>query len=117
VKNKPSPSKEPKFEESLDRLEKIVREMESGDLALEDILKKYEEGNHLVKLCSARLNEAEQRIEILMKDKGGNLAIKPLEVFEEDEDELDASEETSEDQPRNQNRQHSKPSEEGKDLF
>ncbi len=79
-------SKEPRFEEALERLEKIVGEMESGDLALEDILRKYEEGNHLVKLCAARLNEAEKRIEILMKEKDGSLGVAPLSLDGKTED-------------------------------
>lgn len=77
-------NKEPKFEESLKRLESLVREMESGDLPLEDILKKYEEGNRLIRLCAAKLNEAEQRIEILMKEKDGSLGLKPFELDEQE---------------------------------
>ena len=64
-------------------MEQIVQEMESGDLPLEDILKKYEEGNQLAQVCAAKLNEAEKRIEILMKDKEGALSLKPLEEEEE----------------------------------
>jgi exodeoxyribonuclease VII small subunit len=62
-----------KFEAALERLEKIVEEMESGDLPLEAILKKYEEGSGLALYCSRRLSEAEKRIEILMKNKEGAL--------------------------------------------
>jgi len=79
-------SKEPKFEESLERLEALVQEMESGNLPLEEILKKYEEGNRLIKLCAAKLNEAEQRIEILMKEKNGSLNLTPMELKGEDEE-------------------------------
>ena len=54
--------------------------MESGNLPLEDILKKYEEGNKLIKLCAAKLNEAEKRIEILMSQKDGSLGIKKFDL-------------------------------------
>jgi len=79
-------SKEPKFEESLERLEAIVQEMESCSLPLEDILKKYEEGNSLIQLCAAKLNEAEQRIEALMKGKDGSIALKSFDLEEKEED-------------------------------
>lgn len=83
-------SREPKFEESLKRLEELVQEMESGDLPLEEILKKYEEGNRLVKLCAAKLNEAEKRIEQLMKEKDGSLALEPFEDAAAEGDEAEA---------------------------
>ena len=71
-----------KFETALEKLEKIVGEMESGDLPLDDILKKYEEGSALVGYCSRKLSEAEKRIEILMKNKAGALEARP---FDEEE--------------------------------
>jgi exodeoxyribonuclease VII small subunit len=78
--------KELKFEESLERLESIVQEMESGDLALEDILKKYEEGNKLIKFCASKLNDAEKRIEVLMKDKNGSLSLEEFDLDNEEEE-------------------------------
>lgn len=78
--------KELKFEESLERLETIVQEMESGDLALEDILKKYEEGNKLIKFCASKLNDAEKRIEILMKDKNGSLSLEEFDIENEEKE-------------------------------
>ncbi len=77
-------AKEPKFEESLARLEGLVQEMESGDLPLEDILKKYEEGNRLIKFCFHKLTEAEKRIEVLMKEKDGGVGLKELDLDEDD---------------------------------
>ncbi len=56
------------FEKALARLETIVEEMESGALSLEDMMKRFEEGQSLVKLCSGKLNQVERRIEILVKD-------------------------------------------------
>lgn len=79
-----SPTKEPRFEDALQQLETLVQEMESGDLPLEDILKKYEEGNRLAKLCASKLNAAERRIEVLMKEKDGSPGLEPLE--EEDDE-------------------------------
>ena len=75
-----------RFETALEKLEKIVEEMESGNLALDEILKKYEEGSGLAKFCAGKLTEAEKRIEILMKNKEGALVAQP---FEEEEDEPD----------------------------
>ena len=65
------------FEKSLERLETIVEEMESGDLSLEQMIKYFEEGSKLVTLCSTKLNEVEQKIEKLVK-KGGTLAAEPF---------------------------------------
>ena len=55
--------KKPKFEEALARLERIVAEMEGGDLPLDDMLKRFEEGRKLVQLCSSELESIRQRIE------------------------------------------------------
>jgi exodeoxyribonuclease VII small subunit len=73
---------EVKFEKALERLEKIVDELESGSLDLDDSLKAYEEGVKLIKLCSKKLNEAEKKIEILTKEEG-KLSTKPFSVEEE----------------------------------
>ncbi len=56
------------FEKALARLETIVEEMEGGTLSLEDMMKRFEEGQALVKLCSGKLNQVERRIEILVKE-------------------------------------------------
>lgn len=69
------------FEKSLERLEAIVEEMESGDLSLEQMIKHFEEGSKLVTLCSGKLNEVEQKIEKLVK-KGGTLIAEPFEPEE-----------------------------------
>jgi exodeoxyribonuclease VII small subunit len=60
----------PKFEECLQRLEVIVKEMERGDLALEQSLKLFEEGVALSGSCRKELEEAEGRVEILLKQDG-----------------------------------------------
>jgi len=67
------------FEKSLERLETLVEEMESGKLSLEQMIKHFEEGSKLVTLCSGKLNEVEQKIEKLVK-KGGALTEEPFET-------------------------------------
>ncbi len=70
---------EKKFEQALARLEAIVKELESGDLPLEQSLKLFEEGTKLARICNKRLEEAERRVVILMKDKNGNIKAEPFE--------------------------------------
>ena len=67
------------FEESLTTLEKIVRALEQGDLSLEDSLKLFENGVKLSRECQERLNQAERRIEVLLKDENGNPTLQPIE--------------------------------------
>ena len=59
--------KPPTFEKALERLETIVREMESGELNLERLMACFEEGMGLVKFCSRTLNEVERKIEQLVQ--------------------------------------------------
>ena len=66
------------FEKALVRLETIVEEMEGGKLSLEDMMKRFEEGQGLVKLCSSKLNQVERRIEILVKE-GNSVTAEPFE--------------------------------------
>ena len=70
--------KNPSFEKALDRLETVVEQMESGDLSLEKMISHFEEGSELVKFCSKKLNEVEQKIEILVKE-GETIKPKPFE--------------------------------------
>ena len=77
--------KELKFEEALEKLEKIVEDLEGGDLSLDESMKRYEEGIHLSKLCSKRLEEAKKRIELLLKNEDGKFATKALD---KDKDEV-----------------------------
>ena len=56
------------FEESLARLEKIVRQLEDGDVTLDDSVKLFEEGIKLSGICSAYLKNAQQKVEILMEN-------------------------------------------------
>jgi exodeoxyribonuclease VII small subunit len=71
------------FEASLASLEQIVRELERGDLPLEDSLKLFENGVRLARECQDRLNQAERRIEVLMRDSDGRPVVSE---FEKEED-------------------------------
>jgi exodeoxyribonuclease VII small subunit len=73
---------EKKFEAALARLEEIVQQLEKGELPLEQSLKMFEEGIKLARVCHARLEEAERKVEILLKDKEGKFIKQP---FEEEE--------------------------------
>ncbi|MFI4944077.1 MAG: exodeoxyribonuclease VII small subunit [Burkholderiales bacterium] len=61
----------PSFEQALQQLEQIVQKLEKGELPLEDSLKLYEDGIRLSRLCHGKLEEAEGRIEVLLKDARG----------------------------------------------
>ncbi|MFN6964160.1 MAG: exodeoxyribonuclease VII small subunit [Pyrinomonadaceae bacterium] len=67
------------FEASLDQLERIVRQLEEGNLSLEDSLKLFEKGVTLSRECRERLSEAERRIEVLLKDNEGNPLLQDLD--------------------------------------
>ena len=67
-----------KFEDALGRLEEIVKKMETGDMTLEDSLKSFEEGIKLARLCAKKLDEAERRVDILLKQDDG-LVVKPFQ--------------------------------------
>ncbi|MBP7073896.1 MAG: exodeoxyribonuclease VII small subunit [Rhabdochlamydiaceae bacterium] len=63
-----------KFEEAYQRLEEILQAMNSGKVALDDSLKLYEEADKLIVTCQKKLTEAEKKIEILVKNRAGELA-------------------------------------------
>lgn len=71
--------KEIKFEEAMARLEAVVDRLESGELPLEESLRLFEEGVHLTKVCSHRLEEAERRITILLKNERGEMREAPFD--------------------------------------
>lgn len=78
--------KELKFEQAMERLEKMIQKLEEGDLPLEESLKGYEEGIELVRFCEQKLAEAEGKIEILMKDRTGKKTTRPFSAEEENEE-------------------------------
>ncbi|MGA2445777.1 MAG: exodeoxyribonuclease VII small subunit [Opitutaceae bacterium] len=67
------------FEAALGKLESIVESMESGQVPLAELLAKFEEGSKLLKVCEARLKDAEMKIEQLKKQKDG-VAFTPFET-------------------------------------
>lgn len=62
--------KTPQFEKSLAQLEALVTEMEEGGLSLEDSLKAFEKGIKLTRECMTSLNEAEQKVQLLIEENG-----------------------------------------------
>jgi exodeoxyribonuclease VII small subunit len=66
------------FEAALGQLETIVESMESGEVPLAELLAKFEEGTKLLKVCEARLKDAELKIEQLKKQKDGSVAFEKL---------------------------------------
>jgi len=71
------------FETSLEELERIVRQLEQGELTLEKSLELFEQGVTLSRDCQERLNQAERRIEILMRDNQGRAAVRPFDPASE----------------------------------
>lgn len=67
------------FEKAIEKLEKIVADLESGDVSLEEALKKYEEGVKLSQVCQERLSQAEKKIEILSRGLDGSLVRKDFD--------------------------------------
>ena len=80
------------FESSLEALEKVVRELERGDLPLEESLRLFEQGVRLSRECQDRLNEAERRIEVLLQDGDGRPL---LSALDEEGDDLSLTERTA----------------------
>lgn len=81
------PAKPESFEKNVERLDAIVQQLEDADLPLEKALQLYEEGMKLSEVCQKQLQEAEGRIQILMKKAGGKIAAEP---FEQDENETES---------------------------
>lgn len=77
-------SKQPDFEQSLEKLETLVEALETGDLTLEQSLKSFEEGIALTRVCQTALTEAEQTVKILT-EKGGKAVFEDMDI-----DQLDA---------------------------
>jgi exodeoxyribonuclease VII small subunit len=72
------------FEAALGQLESIVEAMESGEVPLAELLAKFESGSRLLKICEARLKEAELKIEQLKKHKDGAVTFEKFEAGRED---------------------------------
>ncbi len=70
------------FEEALEALEEITRQLEGGALSLDASIQAYERGMELKKICQAMLEKAEQKLEFLEKQENGAIEKKPIEVEE-----------------------------------
>ena len=84
------------FEASLKELESIAERLESGDLSLDESIRRFEQGMRLARFCRKKLDEAERRIEILQKTRGGRVEAREVGVDEDsgelmDEDDLQGS--------------------------
>lgn len=75
----PTPADGPRFEEAYARLEQLVGEMERGDLPLEELLKRFEEGVDLVKHCRGFLKQAQLRVEQYIELRDGHWVLKEVE--------------------------------------
>lgn len=73
-------SEEIKFEKALEKLEKIVEDLESGQVDLDEALKKYEEGVKLSRICQQRLSQAEKKIQVLTRALDGSLQKEPFDL-------------------------------------
>lgn len=76
------------FESSLKELEKIVEQLEGGDLPLERSLELFEQGINLSRDCQKRLDEAERKVELLLKDSDGTFSRVDFEKGSDDEEEV-----------------------------
>ena len=85
VTKKPEAPKKPDFERSLARLEEVVRRLESPQLSHDEAMKLFEEGVALSRECQKQLEEAEGRVEILLKKADGKLAAEPFDPEREAE--------------------------------
>jgi exodeoxyribonuclease VII small subunit len=74
---------EKSFESSLRELEEIVEQLEAGDLPLEESLELFERGVRLSRECQKRLDDAERRVEILLKDQDGAYRVAEFDEIEE----------------------------------
>ncbi|HUE83401.1 MAG TPA: exodeoxyribonuclease VII small subunit [Pyrinomonadaceae bacterium] len=80
---KPTEGQTRSFEASLEALEQIVAQLESGDLPLEKSLELFEQGIRLSRECQERLTQAERRIEILLRDNQGQPVVRPFDDSQE----------------------------------
>lgn len=78
---------EKKFEQAMQRLEAIVENLEKGELSLEESLKAFEEGMNLAQFCSKKLEEAEQKVAILVKEGQNRYGERPFEEPDQEEPE------------------------------
>ena len=73
----------PDFETALKKLEEIVKKLENGELSLDSALELFEEGVKLSRFCHSKLEDAERRVEILLKNDSGQMRAVPFESEDE----------------------------------
>lgn len=83
IPNKPEPQRKGDFERSLARLEEVVKRLENTELSLDEAMNLFEEGVKLSRECQKQLEEAEGRVEILLKKADGKIAPAPFEPEDE----------------------------------
>lgn len=71
------------FEQAMSELEEIVHVLEDSQLPLEELVEKYERGAGLLRVCQQRLNNAQQRIELITRNAGGETVVEPLDADDE----------------------------------
>ena len=71
--------REKAFEEALKELEEIVNRLEQGENPLEEALQLFEQGVKLSRLCHTKLDEAQKRVEVLLKDEAGKMMARPFD--------------------------------------
>ena len=74
------------FEQAMEQLEKIVEELETGDLPLEKAMQKFEEGMELTRFCTGKLDETEKKINLLLRNQPGKVVEKPFESDDDTDD-------------------------------
>ena len=72
------------FEASMGKLEQLIEQMEEGELSLEESLQAFEQGVKLTRACQAALQEAEQKVQLLM-EQNGEISTEPFEPPGDDE--------------------------------
>ena len=80
-----SPEEEPGFEEAYSDLEGVVRAMESDHLPLGELIESYERGTQLYRICQKRLEEAQDRIDVIRQKANGELVAEPFDGDEPSE--------------------------------
>lgn len=73
-----------KFETSLKKLEEIVQKLEKGSLSLDDSIKVFEEGVKHAAFCAKKLDEAERKVEVLIKQRNGSYKREPFDVDDDE---------------------------------
>jgi exodeoxyribonuclease VII small subunit len=81
------------FEEHLTQLEKVVEQLERGDLTLEESVRLFEEGMKLSQACKVELEQAEGKIQVLVEGKGGGMQVAEMEAGEDEVDEGEGEDE------------------------